>query len=151
MNELQISINEILGEERIKEIAEEELRESISHHLSSERTLTNILTNITYASMQQFINDAYNEDLRKLTAERIEEWITTEKSLGYYIYSHDKAVGQQIVNEEVERLRPRIIKRIEECIDKYVVELDKEDIEEIIWESIVNKLLTPKEKKNEEA
>lgn len=136
-------LKNILGEEKIKEVAEESLKEHLSMYLRRPDNIDNYIYKISYKAMLQYIADECGHEMHKECAEAIRNTVNKEGGIAYYMFSDNKR-GQEILNDEIDKARPYLRAAIEEAIDRYALKIDKDDLEEMIWEHITSKILGEK-------
>ena len=136
-------LTNILGEEKIKAIAEQSLKEHLSMYLRRPDNLDNYIFKISYKAMLQYIADECGPEMHKECVEAIKRTLNKEGGIAYYMFSDNKK-GQDILNEEIENARPYLKTAIEEAIDRYTLRVDRQDLEDMIWEHITSKILGEK-------
>ena len=136
-------LKNILGEERIAAIAEESLKEHLSYYLRRSDNLDNYIYKISYKAMLQYIAEECGPEMHIECAEAIRKTISKEGGIAYYMFS-DNPKGRDILNDEIDKARPYLKEAIEEAIDRYTLKVDRDDLEEMIWEHIATKMLGKK-------
>lgn len=138
-------LKKILGEDRIKVIAEETLKEHINWYLNDRRKLENLVCHITYETAFEYMDDIWDTDLREACVKRIRKAIE-EDNFSYYIFKEGHT-GEKIMDEEMENARPFIKEKIREIVDKQLTfHVDGQDIMEWMWEAVICKLFGEKAK-----
>jgi hypothetical protein len=136
-------LKKILGEDRIKVIAEDTLKRRIDWYLNDRRKLEDLICNITYETAFKYMDDTWNADLRNACEKRIRKAIE-EDNFSYYMFKEGHS-GEKIMDEEVESARPFIKEKIREIVDKQLTfHVDGQDIMEWMWEAVICKLFGQK-------
>lgn len=148
MSEWNIDVREELGEERLQAICEEQLQDALYGYFRNEENITRIISNAIYRMCFTFIKEQWDEDLEKLTREKIEENIVNMPS--YVVINNSPYSGKteafKIIEEESKAARPLIKEMVEKHIREYDFhELERDEIGDVIWEVIMNKILKPRE------
>lgn len=136
-------LKKILGEDRIKVIAEDTLKRRIDWYLNDRRKLEDIFFHITYEAVFKYMDDTWNADLRNACEKRIRKEIEKD-NFSYYMFKEGHA-GEKIMDEEMENARPFIKEKIREIVDKQLTfHVDGQDIMEWMWEAVICKLFGQK-------
>lgn len=136
-------LKKILGEDRIKVIAEDTLERRIDWYLNDRRKLEDLISHITYEAAFKYMDDTWNADLRNACEKRIRKAIE-EENFSYYMFKEGHA-GERIMDEEVENARPFLKEKIREIIDKKLTfHVDGQDIMEWMREAVICKLFGEK-------
>lgn len=147
MSEWTIDVRTELGEERVKAICEEELREALDWWFRNGDRMETIISNAIYHVILRQIKEQWDGDLDALTREKVQEHIVNMASYDVISgYSH-KTEAYKIIEEESHNARPLIREMVEKHIREYDFhELERDEIGDVIWEVIMNKILKPEEK-----
>ena len=148
MSEWNVDIRKELGDERIKEICEEELRDALYCYFRNEANITEIISNAVYEMCFEFIKEQWDGDLEQLTRDKVKENIVNMSS--YEVIHNSSYSGKteayKIIEEESKAARPLIKEMVEKHIREYSFhELERDEIGDVIWEVIMNKILKPRE------
>ena len=151
MSEWTVNIREELGDERIKEICEEELRSAIDYWARNQDNFTTIVQNAIYKSLYEEIDRQINGDIEEMIRDKVKEHIINMPSYDVISsYSH-KTEAYKIIEEESKNARPLIKEMVEKHIREYSFhELEQDEIGDVIWEVIMNKILKPREESENE-
>ncbi len=144
MSEWTMDVRAELGEERVKKICEEELRDALDSWFRSPEAFKTVMNNAIYEVILRQIKERWDGDLDALTREKVQEHIVNMPSYEVVgAYSH-KSVADRIIEEESENSRPLIREMVEKHIREYSFdELERDEIGDVIWEVIMNKILKP--------
>lgn len=148
MSEWSIDVREELGEERIQEICENEFKDALYNYFRNEQNITRIIKNAVYMMCYEVIKEQWNGDLDKLVRNKVEENIVNMPL--YMVVNNSQYSGKteayKIIEEESKAARPLIKEMVEKHIREYSFhELERDEIGDVIWEVIMNKILKPRE------
>lgn len=127
---MEIKIENYLSESEIKEIVQEELREQVRKHFSSEKEAERLLINLSHEIVQQEVEKIvpnHQEMIVKKVAS-----IINDKDLSFYVYRHHystdapQSTGAKILDEAVRANKDFINQKVIDTI------LNK-DYSEEIW------------------
>ena len=137
-------LEHILGKERIEVLAEQAMKEHLDWFLRrSSNALENLLYKAAKNSTFAYIAEECGDEMHKHCAKAIENTLNKEGGIAFYMFS-DNPKGQEILNEEIDKARPYIQESLHKSVDRYALRLGRDEIEEMIWEHIVNKLFNEK-------
>lgn len=142
MINLEVLTN-ILGEERIQAIAEEALKDHLQWYLRDRRNLERIVYDISKKFALQYIAEECGTEMHKECAEAIRNTLNKEGGIAYYMFS-DNPEGKKILDEEIDNARPYMREAIHKTMDRYAINLDRDDLEQMVWEYIINKMFAEK-------
>lgn len=148
MSEWNVDVREELGEERVQAICENELKDALHYYFRNEANMTRIISNAVYRMCFEFIKEQWDGDLEQLTRDKVEENIVNMPS--YVVVNNSSYSGKteayKIIEEESKAARPLIKEMVEKHIREYSFhELERDEIGDVIWEVIMNKILKPRE------
>lgn len=143
-----VDIKAELGEERIQKICEDELKSALYYYFHNEQGITRVISNAVYMMCYEVIKEQWDGDLDKLVRGKVEENIVNMSS--YMVINNSQYSGKteayKIIEEESKAARPLIKEMVEKHIREYGFhELERDEIGEVIWEVIMNKILKPRE------
>lgn len=138
-----MEIKDYLSEEEMKEIAREEFKNFLKNTFEDERKLANL----AYLMVSKYSNDLFDEKTTNILKEKILK-IVNELSPYIVFYKDDfhkiESKAHKLVQDIVLEKKPLINKRIEDIINNIdFKEFNgnfKEEIQEGVYETIVNKL-----------
>ena len=137
-------LENILGKERIEILAEQALKEHLDWYFRRDsKAIDNILFRVAHEVTLRFIAQDCETDLRKYCAEAIRNTLDKEGGIGFYMFS-DNPKGREILNDEIDKARPYLRESLCKSIDQYVLKVDRQDIEEMMWEHVMSKMLGEK-------
>lgn len=151
--ELTINLKDYVSDERIVEIAEEEIRKAFRRLFMREQDTLRIMSNMAYEAAFRILSKVWEEHNRSLTDDLVRmmnKVIQNESSMRYVMfqdgeYGHPKSVAYRVMEEESEMARPLIRMCIEEHIRNYPFhELEKDAIGDAIYSVIMDKILEAK-------
>lgn len=144
--ELKINIQNYFSDEQIKEIAEEELRAAFREQFRKEADVERVITNLSLEYIHALVSEQWDENFDELLREKVREAI--EKGVCYYVFRRKDAWERTespavaILDEECKNSRPLIRECIEKRIREYPFsELDRNEIGDVIYEVIMEKIL----------
>lgn len=136
-------LQDILGRERIEAIAEEALRDHLQWYFRDRRNLERLVYDITKKFTLSFIAEECGTELHQECVEAIRNTLNREGGIAYYMFS-DNPEGKKILDEEIDNARPYIREAIHKAMDNYTVKWNRDDLEQMLWEHIVNKVFEEK-------
>lgn len=150
-----IDINDYLSKEEIKEIAEQELRAAFREQFRKEADVERVLTNLSLEYAHALVAEQWDGDFDELLRQKVHEAI--EKGVGYHVFRRKNAWDRTespavaILDEECKNSRPLI----RECVEKHIREypfheLEKEEIGDVIYDVIMERILKTKGGENGE-
>lgn len=144
--ELKINIQDYFSDEQIKEIAEQELRSAFREQFRKEADVERVITNLSIEYVHALVAEQWGEDFDELLREKVRDAI--EKDVGYHVFRRKDAWDRTespavaILDEECKNSRPLIRECVEKRIKEYPFsELDKDEIGDVIYEVIMEKIL----------
>lgn len=144
--ELKINIQDYFSDEQIKEIAEEELRAAFREQFRKEADVERVITNLSVEYVHALVAGQWDGDFDELLREKVRDAI--EKGVGYYVFRRKDAWDRTespavaILDEECKNSRPLIRECVEKRIREYPFsELDRNEIGDVIYEVIMEKIL----------
>lgn len=148
MSEWNVDVREELGEERVQKICENELKDALYDYFHNEQNITRIISNAVYMMCYEVIKEQWDGDLDKLVRDKVEENIVNMPL--YMVVNNSQYSGKteayKIIEEESKAARPLIKEMVEKHIREYSFhELERDEIGDVIWEVIMNKILKPRE------
>lgn len=150
--EITVNIEDYLTQEELKEIAEQEYRYALQQNLRKEQDIDRIFTNSCYKMIWKILDEEYKNNkicFEDMLIKKIKHCI--EDVSKYDIFRNEDywdkdSIGQTILNEIVRNSRPQIEKRVNEIIEQYPFhELDDNEIGDVIYNCIMDKLFNNKE------
>ncbi|MCD7927341.1 MAG: hypothetical protein LUF80_00525 [Oscillospiraceae bacterium] len=143
--EITIETSKYITDERMAEIAEEELRRAFQRQFRTEGDVRRVLSNLTYDYVLDIIAEQWDGDFTGQLREGMQKAITD--GLQYAVFRRHDSYGTpdspaiEIMDEEIKNARPLIRQRIEEQIKDYPFhELSEDEIGAVIYEAIMDKL-----------
>lgn len=136
-------LENILGKERIEAIAEEALKDHLQYYLRDRRNLERLIYDTSKKFALQYIAEECGTEIHKECAEAIKNTLNKESGIAFYMFS-DNPEGKKILDEEIDNARPYIREAIHKTMDRYSFNLDRDDLEQMVWEYIVNKVFSEK-------
>lgn len=144
--EFTIEVEKYLSEEEIREIAMIELRQAFKRQFHTESDVERVLSNLTMEYVFNLVSEYWNGDFEKLLHDKIKEAI--ESNVSYYVFrradvwDRTESPAVKILDEECQNSRPLIKEMVEKHIKEYPFEeLNKEQIGDVMWDVIMNKIL----------
>lgn len=144
--ELKINIQDYFSDEKIKEIAEEELRAAFREQFRKESDVERVITNLSVEYVHALVAEQWDGDFDELLREKVRDAI--EKGVSYHVFRRKDAWDRTespavaILDEECENSRPLIRECVEKRIREYPFsELDRNEIGDVIYEVIMEKIL----------
>lgn len=144
--ELKINIQDYFSDEQIKEIAEQELRSAFREQFRKEADVERVITNLSIEYVHALVAEQWGGDFDELLREKVRDAI--EKDVGYHVFRRKDAWDRTespavaILDEECKNSRPLIRECVEKRIKEYPFsELDKDEIGDVIYEVIMEKIL----------
>lgn len=142
---MEINIMDYLDDDKIKEIAEQEVRNKIREMLHTEASTERIISNLSYQFVWDFVDKQFvDSDLEKILTEKITKIITELSSFNVFkkkdAWDRQESVGQKILDQAV--LDNQDI--IKQKIRLFLENLDEDDnytFGEAVKEAIVNKIM----------
>lgn len=146
---VEIDIDEYFTPEMIKEIAEDELRKAFRRQFQKESDVERVITNLSLEYVHALVAEQWGGDFDELLRQKAREAI--EKGVSYHVFRRKDAWERTespavaILDEECKNARPLI----KECVEKHIREypfheLDKSEIGEVIYDVIMDRILSPK-------
>ena len=147
---VEIDIDEYFTPEMIKEIAEDELRKAFRRQFRTESDVERVLANLSSEFIFTLIAEQWDSDFTELLREKIKNAIEDD-TLKYIVFrrkdvwDRTESPAVKILDEECTNARPLI----RECVEKHIREypfheLDKSEIGEVIYDVIMDRILSPK-------
>ena len=144
--ELKINIQDYFSDEQIKEIAEQELRAAFREHFRKEADVDRVITNLSIEYVHALVAEQWDGDFDELLRQKVREAIET--GVSYHVFRRKDAWDRTespavaILDEECKNSRPLIRECVEKRIREYPFsELDKNEIGDVIYEVIMEKIL----------
>lgn len=144
--ELKINIQDYFSDEQIKEIAEQELRSAFREQFRKEADVERVITNLSIEYVHALVAEQWGGDFDELLREKVRDAI--EKDVGYHVFrrkdvwDRTESPAVAILDEECKNSRPLIRECVEKRIKEYPFsELDKDEIGDVIYEVIMEKIL----------
>lgn len=148
--EIKIDINDYLSKEEIKEIAEQELRSAFREQFRKEADVERVLTNLSLEYVHALVAEQWNGDFEELLRKKVREAI--ENGVSYHVFRRKDVLDRTespavaILDEECKNSR----QLIKECVEKHIREypfheLDRDEIGDVIYEVIMERILKPRE------
>lgn len=151
---INIDAKEYFSKEEIKKIAEEELRNAFREQFRKEADVERVITNLSVEYVHALVAEQWDGDFDELLREKVRDAI--EKGVGYHVFRRKDAWDRTespavaILDEECKNSRPLIRSCVEKRIKEYPFnELDRDEIGDVIYEVIMERILNPKEKTHE--
>lgn len=146
----EIDMDEYFTPEMIKEIAEDELRKAFRRQFQKEADVERVISNLSYEFVFTLVAEQWDGDFAELLKRKIRGVIESD-SLKYEVFRKKDAWNRtespaiRILDEECANARPLI----RECVEKHIREypfheLDRDEIGNVIWDVIMDRILTPK-------
>lgn len=136
-------LQDILGRERIETIAEEALKDHLQWYLRDKRNLERLIYDTSKKFALQYIAEECGTEMHEECAKAIKDTLGREGGIAYYMFS-DNPEGKKILDEEIKNARPYMREAIHKTMDRYSFNLDRNDLEQMVWEYIVNKMFSEK-------
>ncbi len=150
--EITVNVMELFSKEELKEIAEKELRAAFRAQFRTESDVERVITNLAIEFVHALVEEQWDGDFDELLRKKVREAI--ENGVGFHVFRRKDAwessesPAVKIMDEELKNSRPLIRAAIEKHIAEYPFhELDKTEIGETIWEVIMEKILSPRQEK----
>ena len=147
---MEINILNYIDDERMKEIAEQELRYALRNILQSKHNLEALLSNISYRNATRMVCDVFNlskEEYEQSISERIAEILADVDSIRWKVFRRrDKLLGYEdspavkYLDEVLKDSKPKIEAAVNQHIDNYDFTELREEIGDTIYECIMRKL-----------
>lgn len=148
-----IDIHDYLTAEEIHDICVDELREELRSQMCKEADVERVISNLTYAEVQAMVENAFDIDLTEKLKNQIAKVIQDDDhTLKFHIFrkkdawSSQDGPGTKIIDEEIERCRPLIRRKIEELIEGYNFQWSMKEEMMYALERILEEKLFTKEK-----
>lgn len=136
-------IENLLGKDRIEVLAEEALKSNLQWYLRDKRNLDNLIYDTAKKFALEYIAMECGTEMHEECAKAIRKTLDKEDDIAFYMFT-DNQEGMKILNEEIEGARPYIREAIHKAMDNYTVKWDRDDLEQMLWEHIVNKVFEEK-------
>ena len=147
---MMIDIEDFFSKEEIKEIAEQELRAAFLEQFRKESDVERVITNLSLEYVHALVAEQWDGDFDELLRKKVREAV--EKGVSYHVFRRKDAWDRTespavaILDEECKNSRPLI----RECVEKHIreypfSELDRNEIGDVIYEVIMEKILKIKE------
>jgi hypothetical protein len=136
---MKIDVEDYLSHEEIKDICEEQVRESVSKQLRREQDFERIFSNAAYHIMFQLIDDAFDEDIKEVLKKKTLEILNTKTEFGIFrkrdAWEKDESFAyayvQTVVTDNMHLIHDKIISEIQR--------IPKKDLSPLIKQSILEK------------
>ena len=108
---MEVEIMDYIGEQRMREIVEEEFRHRVRQAISNHDAFENVIVNVSYKLVWQAIDEATGEDVRALIAQKV-PGVVAELSEFSVFRSKDRygqtqnSVAQDMLEDVVRECRP---------------------------------------------
>ena len=123
---MEIEIMDYIGEEKMREIVEEEFRYKIRRSLADPKRLEDIITNVAFRCVWQAVDEATGEDAKAAIERKIPDVIAMLSE--YYVFrSKDNgrdSVAQEMLEDVVRECRPILRDRVAAIFEGF----DKNDL-----------------------
>ena len=147
---IEINIDEYFTPEMIKEIAEDELRGAFRRQFQKVSDVVRVIANLSYEFVFTLVAEQWDGDFAELLRKKIRDAIEDD-TLKYIVFRRKDAWDRTespavaILDEECKNARPLI----KECVEKHIREypfheLDKDEIGEVIYDVIMERILSPR-------
>ena len=147
---IEIDIDEYFTPEMIKEIAEDELRSAFRRQFQKESDVECVISNLSAKFLFTLIAEQWDGDFAELLRQKIKSAIEDD-TLKYIVFrrkdvwDRTEIPAVKILDEECANARPLI----RECVEKHIREypfheLDRDEIGGIIYDVIMEQILSPK-------
>lgn len=142
--EITVSIDDYFTEEKIRDIAEEELRFAFRNQIE-QKGVEDVIAKLSKGYLKEMISEKWDGDFEEELKKQIKEAIL--KSTGFYVFKrknpwdYSESPAIKILDEECRASRPLIKQCIEDHIKNYPFnELDREEIQWTIADVIAGML-----------
>lgn len=124
-NTLKIDVMDYMSEERLAEIAEEEVRLALRHKLYGRNECEDFISNLAYDTIFEEIAEIMGEnsdEVRNQMAATISKILGEESSIRFEIFRKDykRCKAFDIINEILEEKRSDIEQRVMDAVDLYI-------------------------------
>lgn len=143
VNELTINIDDYLGEDKIKDICEEELRYAVRRHLNTEQNMKRYMSNLSYEYIFDcLVNTVDGLPTRIYLKQKVEEIIRDPSTLRYEVFRDSKygdteSPARRILNQVLSETRPIIEEEVKKRIAEYDFYELRENIEDTICDCVI--------------
>lgn len=131
---MEIKIEDYLSREEIKEILEDQIRESIKDKFTNEKEFERILFNLSYEFVYQEIDKATGKNSRELILKKTESILNNIKNYSVFrdgSYGSPKSLAYKILEGAVANNTELIKQKVRECI------LSK-DFSKEVWDQFIS-------------
>ena len=150
--EIKVNVSEFFSKEELKEIAEQELRAAFRAQFQKESDVERVIVNLSWEYVCKLVAEQWDGDFEELLRQKVRKAI--EDVVGWQVFRRkdgwesSESPAVKIMDEELKNSHPLIRAAIEKHIAEYPFhELDKTEIGETIWEVIMEKILSPRQEK----
>lgn len=151
---IEVELFDYVSPERMSVILEEEIRRAFASQIRKEADIERVLTNFTAEYVFKLIENEWSAnavDFEKALREKINA-VFQRDDMSFYIFRRGNAWDRtespavKILDEECANSRPLIREMVEKHIREYPFhELDRYEIGDVIYTTIMEKLLKPRE------
>lgn len=146
---MKIDIKDYFSKEEIKEMAEQELRAAFREQFRKEADVERVLANLSLEYVHALVAEQWGGNFDELLRKKVREAI--EKGVGWHVFrrkdvwDRTESPAVAILDEECRNSRPLI----RECVEKHIREypfheLDRNEIGDVIYEVIMERILNQK-------
>lgn len=152
--EINIKVEDYFSREEIKNIAEQELRNSFKNQLAKEANIERILSNLSYEYIFRIIEEELNihkDEFKAKLKERISKTLDDTNTLRFEIFKRKDAWDRtespavKYLDEALANSRDKIIAEVNKRIEEYPFHELRENILDTIYDCIANMLAQKKE------
>ena len=148
---VELNFSDYCSHEQIKEIAEDELRNAFRAQFQKESDVERVITNLSLEYVFALIAEQWDGDFAEALREQVKKSIS-EDTIKYQVFRRRDAWDRtespavKILDEECANSRPLIKAAVEKHIAAYPFhEFDRDEIGGVIYDVIMDKILSPKE------
>ena len=148
---IEIDTSDYFSNEEMKEIAEDELRNAFRAQFQKESDVERVITNLSLEYVFALIAEQWDGDFAEALREQVKKSIS-EDTIKYQVFRRRDAWDKtespavKILDEECANSRPLIKAAVEKHIAGYPFhELDRDEIGGVIYNVIMDKILSPQE------
>lgn len=133
--ELKINIEDYLDKEIVKEIFESIVKETIRENYKD--YIEEVVFNLSYRYVWKVFDKLHNSDLEETVKSKIKE-ITDQ-------FNPTNSIAQDMLEQSIKDNKPLIDVKIKEIIENYNYAAVRENIEDTVYECIMDNLFIKKE------
>ena len=148
---IEIDTSDYFSNEEMKEIAEDELRNAFKAQFQKESDVERVITNLSLEYVFALIAEQWDGDFAEALREQVKKSIS-EDTIKYQVFRRRDAWDRtespavKILDEECANSRPLIKAAVVKHIAEYPFhELDRDEIGGVIYDVIMDKILSPQE------